>query len=82
MTDTATETTGAGTNGDPLLQVDQLVTHFPIRAGLFRRQVGVVHCHVAAPLVAAWNPSIYGTFLGCVSNAQVWSPCSQPHSGV
>ena len=48
MTDTATDTAATAgadptTNGTPLLEVDDLVTHFPIRAGFFRRQVGVVH---------------------------------------
>jgi oligopeptide/dipeptide ABC transporter ATP-binding protein len=28
---------------EPILQVEELVTHFPIKAGFLRRQVGVVH---------------------------------------
>jgi len=31
------------TNHKPLLQVDNLVKHFPILSGVFQRQVGVVH---------------------------------------
>ncbi len=34
---------GEGVAGEPLLVVDQLRTHFPIRAGLLRRQVGTVY---------------------------------------
>ena len=30
-------------NHHPLLKVDNLVKHFPILAGVFQRQVGVVH---------------------------------------
>ncbi len=30
-------------NGAAILEIDDLYTHFPIRAGFFRRQVGVVH---------------------------------------
>jgi oligopeptide/dipeptide ABC transporter ATP-binding protein len=30
-------------DGDELLRIEVLVKHFPIRAGLFKRQVGVVH---------------------------------------
>lgn len=29
--------------GSSILEIENLVTHFPIRAGLFRKQVGVVH---------------------------------------
>jgi oligopeptide/dipeptide ABC transporter ATP-binding protein len=32
-----------GATEEPILIIDQLVTHFPIRAGLVRRQVGSVH---------------------------------------
>jgi len=32
-----------GNNSKPLLRVDGLVKHFPIMAGVFQRQVGVVH---------------------------------------
>jgi len=54
MTDNPAENTetsgdGAQTNGvgggagNEILRVDDLVTHFPIRAGLLRKNVGVVH---------------------------------------
>ena len=44
MTVTGTETANSQRPTEPsMLKVDGLVTHFPIRAGLFRRQVGVVH---------------------------------------
>ena len=45
MTATApeTETHQRATAGTEILKVDGLVKHFPIRAGLFKRQVGQVH---------------------------------------
>jgi len=42
MTDTAPRTNLDKATGTPLLQVDDLVTHFPIRAGLLKRTVGWV----------------------------------------
>ncbi len=38
-----TQQAAASMNGDEILRVDQLVTYFPIRAGLFKRTVGHVH---------------------------------------
>ena len=43
MTEATTTTTPAETATTPLLEVRDLVKHFPIRAGLFRREVGAVH---------------------------------------
>src|SRR5690606_9376249 len=34
---------GAGAPGEPILEVRDLVTHFPVRAGFFRRVIGHVH---------------------------------------
>ncbi len=34
---------GQASGAAPLLEVDDLVTHFPIRAGLFRKTIGFVH---------------------------------------
>jgi oligopeptide/dipeptide ABC transporter ATP-binding protein len=39
----AGELGGASAGAEPLLVVDELRTHFPIRAGLLRRQVGTVY---------------------------------------
>jgi oligopeptide/dipeptide ABC transporter ATP-binding protein len=39
----AQPTNGAATNGKELLRIEGLVKHFPIRAGLFKREVGRVH---------------------------------------
>ncbi len=38
-----TQQAAASMNGDEILRVDQLVTYFPIRAGLLKRTVGHVH---------------------------------------
>jgi oligopeptide/dipeptide ABC transporter ATP-binding protein len=38
-----TERTAYAGDGEELLRIDGLVKHFPIRAGLFKRQVGSVH---------------------------------------
>ncbi len=43
MTDVATESSPSSVpSGEPLLQIRDLVKEFPIRAGVFRRQVGAV----------------------------------------
>jgi oligopeptide/dipeptide ABC transporter ATP-binding protein len=43
MADTATETREPGPRpGEPIMEVRDLVKHFPIHAGFFRRQVGAV----------------------------------------
>ena len=43
QTDTLTaEATSASTNGNELLRIEDLVKHFPIKAGVFKRTVGAV----------------------------------------
>jgi oligopeptide/dipeptide ABC transporter ATP-binding protein len=47
-----------GTVTEPILQIEDLVTHFPIRAGLLRRQVGSVHAVDGVSLAVAPRETI------------------------
>jgi oligopeptide/dipeptide ABC transporter ATP-binding protein len=43
VADTPSGSTSRPASGEPVLEIDDLVKHFPIRAGLLRREVGRVH---------------------------------------